>query len=100
MIPTVEQATVYRGGGRRWLTRKAACKAEARAKIKTRCECDYCDHGLMGREHLTCSLHHPDRYPKILRRLARMYEAALLSQSASGSSEAQSKSATNQEAVE
>lgn len=31
---TIETATVYRGGGRRWLTCKAACKAEAVAVIK------------------------------------------------------------------
>lgn len=35
-----EQATVYRGGGRRWFTRKAAERAEARKAWKTRCECE------------------------------------------------------------
>ena len=33
---SVETATVYRGGGRRWLTRKAAVKAEAIAVIKAK----------------------------------------------------------------
>jgi hypothetical protein len=76
MKVTKEAATVFRGGGRRWFTLASACSAEARAKIKTRCDCDYCDHEGYGREHLTCDLHHPDRYPKILRRLARVYLAA------------------------
>jgi len=31
-----EPATVYRGGGRRYLTLAAACRAEARAKVKQR----------------------------------------------------------------
>lgn len=73
MIPTIETATVYRGGGRRWFSLASACKAEARAKIKTKCECDYCDHGEYGREHLACTLHDPERYPTILRRLTRAY---------------------------
>lgn len=34
-----EDAIVFRGGGRRWFTRKAAERAEARAAIKRRCEC-------------------------------------------------------------
>lgn len=29
-------ARIYHGGGRRWLTLKAACKAEAKALIKAR----------------------------------------------------------------
>lgn len=68
-----ETATVYRGGGRRWFTKNAACKAEARAKIKEKCECDHIDHEGHGRQDLPCSRHHPDRYPKILRRLTRIY---------------------------
>ena len=74
-----ETATVYRGGGRRWLTPQAACRAEARARLKVDCECDYCDHPEMpgaGREDLPCSRHRPDRYPKIVRRLTRLYIAA------------------------
>lgn len=31
-----ETATVYRGGRQRWLTLEAACRAEAKAKIKKR----------------------------------------------------------------
>lgn len=77
---TVEVATVYRGGGRRWLTAKAACRAEARAKLKTRCECDYCDHPEMpgaGREDLPCGYHDgSERADRILRRLTRLYVAA------------------------
>jgi hypothetical protein len=71
-----ETATVYRGGGRRWFTPQAACRAEARARLKVDCGCDYCDHEGYGREHITCSRHKPDRYPKIVRRLTRIYLAA------------------------
>jgi hypothetical protein len=71
-----ETATVYRGGGRRWFSVKAACRAEARARLKVDCECDYVDHEGYGREHLHCSRHDPDRYPKIVRRLTRLYIVA------------------------
>lgn len=74
MNVTVESATVYRGGGRRWFTKRAACKAEARAKINKDCGCDYCDHGGYGREHLPCGRHvDGERYAKMLRRLTRIY---------------------------
>jgi hypothetical protein len=36
MAVTKETATVYRGGGRRWLTMKAAIKAEAVKRIKVK----------------------------------------------------------------
>ncbi|MEC3912214.1 hypothetical protein U5A82_17545 [Sphingobium sp. CR2-8] len=36
LIVSSESATVYRGGGRRYLTLPAACRAEARAKVKQR----------------------------------------------------------------
>lgn len=71
-----ENAQVFRGGGRRWLTKNAACRAEAKAKIRERCDCETVDHGHMGREHITCSYHADmGRFYKIVRRLARMYAA-------------------------
>lgn len=42
MIP--ETATVYRGGGRRWFTKRAAARAIARDMIRKRCECEAGDH--------------------------------------------------------
>lgn len=71
---TAETATVYRAAGRRWLTKQGACRAAAKAKIRTRCECERGD-------HITppCScFYHADleRYEKIIRRLARMYAPA------------------------
>lgn len=81
MAVTKEAATVYRGGGRRFLTLKSAIKAEARRKIKSRygkCACDYCDHDeLPGcpREDLPCDLH-GRLYEKAMRRLIRIYTAA------------------------
>jgi hypothetical protein len=80
MIPAAEQATVYRGGGRRWFTLRAAAHASAKAKIKERCDCDYCDHPEMpgaGREHLPCRYHNGTEFSeKVLRRLSRIYVAA------------------------
>ncbi len=48
MNVTIENAAVFRGGGRRWFTLRAACKAEARALLNKHCECDYCDHEMWG----------------------------------------------------
>jgi hypothetical protein len=75
-----ETATVYRGGGRRWFTKKSACRAAARAKIKEKCYCDYCDHPEMPgcpTEDLPCQYHDgSDRAAKILRRLTNIYMRA------------------------
>lgn len=77
MIPTKEIATVYRGGGRRWFTLDAACRAQAKAKIKNNCTCDYIDHEGYGRQHLPCRYHDGSSHAeKVLRRLARIYRAA------------------------
>jgi hypothetical protein len=79
MKVSIETATVYRGGGRRYFTKRAAVRAEARAKLKERCDCDYCDHPEMpGRptEDLPCKYHDgSERADKILRRLTRLYMA-------------------------
>ena len=69
------KATVYHGGGRRWLTLQAAANAEARSKISERCECESIDHGAMDIEHITCWYHEPENYPVILRRLSWLYLA-------------------------
>ncbi|WP_457967681.1 hypothetical protein M1D68_16080 [Pseudomonas sp. R4-84] len=73
MTVTTEQAEVFRGGGRRWFSLRAACRAEAAALLRKHCDCDYCDHEGWGREHLPCRLHHPDRYPRIIKRLTDGY---------------------------
>lgn len=70
---TAQQAVVFKGGGRRYLTLKAACKAEARALLKTRCECETIDHGSMGYEHLTCWYHEEARNAVLMRRLTGGY---------------------------
>ncbi len=77
MIST-EAATVYRGGGRRWFTLKAAAGAEVRAKLKTRCECDGPEARFIpGYPPVTCCYHNgSDRAAKIKRRLTRIYMAA------------------------
>ena len=67
-----EVAIVYRGGGRRWFTKHAACRADARAKIRTRCECEKGDWFIPP---YTCVYHSDmNRFRKIVRRLARLYE--------------------------
>lgn len=78
MSVQVETAKVYRGGGRRWFSLKAACNAEARsimrAKDKPRCECDSPEYesGFQYYPGSTCNLHEHDRYMKRRRRLARI----------------------------
>lgn len=80
MTVHLKQATVYFGGNRRWFTLMGACRAEARLKIKARCDCETIDHGNMGMEHLTCSYHHQDRYGKIVRRLAQKIKIAYINE--------------------
>ena len=71
-----EQATVYRGGGRRWFTKRAAAKAEARALIFRRYPCD-CDKHNYDNDYSSevCHLHamESSRYGKLIRRVARFY---------------------------
>lgn len=77
----IETATVYRVGGRRYFTKRAAVAAEIRKKLKERCECDYCDHPEMPSCHtedLPCGYHDgSDRAVKIIRRLTRAYMKAV-----------------------
>lgn len=87
MSVTTETATVYRGGGRRWFSLKAACNAEAwaimRRRDKPRCECEQADIDYInGVSHLlsppyTCRLHEHDRLGKRHRRLVRLIRAAI-----------------------
>ena len=73
----VEQATVYRAGGRRWFTRSAAEKAYAAAKFraKHRCECEHPDYS-SGYSGYTCGVHDlRDRVlPRYLRFLRRAWK--------------------------
>lgn len=59
-------ATVFRGGGRRYFTLKAACRAEARKKIRDWCRATGDDVGSIDQE----------RYARIVRTLAYFYAAA------------------------
>lgn len=77
MPVTTEQATVYRAGGRRYFTKRAAVNALVRAKLKEKCACDYVDHEDYGREDLPCSLHASPRHETIVRRLTRVYMNAM-----------------------
>ncbi len=67
-----ESATVYRGGGRRWFTKTAAERAEARKLLKTRCECS---EGDWQTPAYTCLLH---RDPIKLDRMVRLTVAMVV----------------------
>jgi hypothetical protein len=76
-------ATVYRGGRRRWLSLDAACRAEAKTRLKTHCDCDsgyseYMDNGYEVPPY-TCGYHQEGRYDKFVRRLAAIYKRTFLS---------------------
>ena len=56
-VVTTETATVYRSGGRRWLTRRGATAAALREIARDHCRCD-------GETRYTCEHHTlppPDR---------------------------------------
>ena len=79
MTVTTETATVYRGGGRRWFSKKAAIKAEAsklyRQRFKPRCECDKDTVGIdytTGYFPETCYYHQDAFRTRFLRRVARL----------------------------
>ena len=69
-------ATVYHGGGRRWLTRKAAERAEAKRLYRERFPCE-CEAGepLHGDGGERCG-YHDDHHAKFVRRVARLIKAA------------------------
>jgi hypothetical protein len=71
-----EVATVYRGGGRRWFTHKAALKAYANAKFraKHRCECEQGDYS-SGYPGYTCGIHVV--YDKVMPRYMRLLKKAI-----------------------
>jgi hypothetical protein len=74
----VETAKVYRAGGRRWFTKRAACRALARQAVNERCECEPMVYWGPGSCDFTpgqtCWYHKdPERLEKILRRLTRIY---------------------------
>jgi len=70
---TVETATVYRGGRRRWFSLKAACNAEAaalhRQHYKNLCECSKGDWETPGE---TCHYHESDFYHRWISRVSRV----------------------------
>lgn len=84
MSIATEQATVYRGGGRRWFSLKAACNAEAaklhRDRFKADCIC--CDDSYSERYGMepgeTCQFHAAEFYARWRRRVARLLVKASL----------------------
>lgn len=76
MTVTKLPAIVYHGGNRRWFTLSAACRNEAKAKIKTRCTCENAYIGASIYESMgaiTCEYHEDyARFKKMVRRLARL----------------------------
>ncbi|WUR15665.1 hypothetical protein E7V67_011350 [[Empedobacter] haloabium] len=77
-----ETVTVYHGGGRRWLTLKAAARREAAAAVRKRypCQCERAEYdfgGAMVYPGLSCIHHSGDaRFDKMVRRMARLHVAA------------------------
>lgn len=68
-----ELAMVWRGGGRRWFTRHAAERAEAKMAIRRRCDCDQRPHG-SGDPYYICRLHSdPERYQRMVRLMVVMF---------------------------
>lgn len=68
---------VYRAAGRRWFSKRAACRAAAREKINSRCECEPPEPGYThgcGYPGMTCWYHKdPERYEKLVSKLAAVY---------------------------
>lgn len=78
----IETAKVYRAGGRRWFTKKAACRARAREIISERCDCEpnvrWGDGSCDVTSGWTCWYHkNPQRLEKAIRRMTRIIEKAL-----------------------
>lgn len=65
---TTETATVYRGGGRRFFTKKAAFRSEAKARVRAKYPCD-CEAGSFIDPPHDCGLH-GDFFVKRVDRLA------------------------------
>ena len=73
----VETAKVYKANGRRFLTKRAACRALAKQIINQRCECEpdhrWGDGSCDLTPGVTCWYHKdPERLEKIIRRMARI----------------------------
>lgn len=69
-----ESAIVYRGGKRRWFTLQAAANAEARQRVKERCECE---RGTFETPAYVCEYHAQKNYLKtqaLIERLAGFYK--------------------------
>lgn len=75
MAVTTEQATVYRGGGRRWFSLRAAIKAEAIAIIKRKHPSERFDPKCGGGWHWT----ELPRADVLFRRMFRLVRAAHIS---------------------
>jgi hypothetical protein len=72
----VEQATVFRAGGRRWFTQKTAIKAYAAAKFRAKhpCECEQGDYA-SGDPGFNCGVH--DLRERVLPRYLRVLNKRL-----------------------
>jgi hypothetical protein len=65
-------ATVFHGGGRRWLSRRSAERAEAKAIVRRRCECDRGDTVTPG---YACVYHsmEPQKFDRMIHLLVVMF---------------------------
>jgi hypothetical protein len=85
-VVVIEQATVYRAGGRRWFTRRAAIKAYAHAKFKAKhpCECERGEYS-SGYPGYECGAH--DHREKVMPRYLRWLKRHCLFGTAANSHE-------------
>lgn len=83
MMVTAETATVYRGGGRRFLTRKAAIRAEAVSIIKRKHPSERSEHDERGQ--CTDPGWHWESLPRsdvLLRRVCRLVDSTFKARAA------------------
>ncbi|MBO9710521.1 MAG: hypothetical protein J7521_20160 [Caulobacter sp.] len=74
MSVTAEIAVVYRGGGRRWLSLEAACRAEAKKAVRARAwAADMVTTDEQGRDRLSIP---QDWYVRMVRTLAHFHKSA------------------------
>jgi hypothetical protein len=75
-VYAIEPATVYRAGGRRWFSRRAAIRAYARAKFRAKhpCECEQPDYS-SGYGGFICPVH--DGWARIEARYLRVIERGI-----------------------
>ena len=77
MMVVRETAKIYKGGGRRFFTQKAAYIHAARAKIRSRCDCEPPEYADFETGYIPCPCKYHedmDKLDRLKNRLARWYK--------------------------